>query len=362
MRVREVRWMANNSRQKERIETLEREKAELKKELQLSENSRIESLMKTISSSSTNTTTNSFKQLHQQQQQNDDAQPYENEEITDECNDFNSFEPMNERKQLQRHSLSSNYVTAGAPMTNVVIENKMHNYNNNNDHVMFMKRTQSLPNSSNSSSSSSIGISSSSSLQHQQQQQPLHKVVTPVTKQQPQQQQPLVSNSLESLKSSSSSSSTTKSPPQFSPPTQLPQNNHHQYQLQQQPQQQQQRQPNNSQTKSVKFSLERNSIEIIDYSTRRGGDEDEIELVEVCSSSKKGGGGGGVRLGSEGNSGEDDDDGDDEVVEYGVASLSGIDRKLRVTQTRVDQSHCDKLLEDGTSLTIFKNGTIKEIR
>lgn len=349
MRVREVRWMANNSRQKERIETLEREKAELKKELQLSENSRIESLMKTISSS-TNTTNNSFKQLQHQQQQYDEAQPNDKEETGEEFNnDFNSFEPMNERKQLQRHSLSSNYVTGGATMTNVVIENKNHIYNNN-DQFMFMKRTQSLPNSSNSSSSSSIGISSSSSLQHQQQH--LHKVVTAVTKQQ---QQPLVSNSLESLKSSSSSSS-TKSPPQFSPPTQLPQNNHHHHQPQ--PQQQRQ-QPNTSQTKSVKFSLERNSIEIIDYSMRRGADEDEIELVEVCPSSKKGGGG--VRLGSEGgeNSGEDDDD---EVVEYVVASLSGIDRKLRVTQTRVDQSHCDKLLEDGTSLTIFKNGTIKEIR
>lgn len=46
MKLRETRWTANNNRLKERIETLEREKSQLKESLKLAEKLRIESLIK----------------------------------------------------------------------------------------------------------------------------------------------------------------------------------------------------------------------------------------------------------------------------------------------------------------------------
>ena len=54
MKFKESRWMAHNNRQKEKIEGLEQEKLELKKELQLIEKQRIESLMNSNANLSNN--------------------------------------------------------------------------------------------------------------------------------------------------------------------------------------------------------------------------------------------------------------------------------------------------------------------
>lgn len=62
MKLRESRWAANNARLKERIETLEREKAELKESLKLAEKQRIESLMKVTSGGQSFDLKSSFKQ------------------------------------------------------------------------------------------------------------------------------------------------------------------------------------------------------------------------------------------------------------------------------------------------------------
>lgn len=48
--------------------------------------------------------------------------------------------------------------------------------------------------------------------------------------------------------------------------------------------------------------------------------------------------------------------------EYVVSSVTGTDRKLKVKEIRVVQGkHTEKLLEDNTLLTIFPNGTVKEV-
>lgn len=52
-----------------------------------------------------------------------------------------------------------------------------------------------------------------------------------------------------------------------------------------------------------------------------------------------------------------------QTPDFAVATIGGEERRLRVLQVRqFDDGHFDELLEDGTLLTVFSNGTIKEIR
>lgn len=66
MKLRESRWAANNNRMKERIETLEREKIELKESLRIAEKHRMETLNKLATSASINSNLRSATPTQQQ--------------------------------------------------------------------------------------------------------------------------------------------------------------------------------------------------------------------------------------------------------------------------------------------------------
>lgn len=111
--------------------------------------------------------------------------------------------------------------------------------------------------------------------------------------------------------------------------------------------------------KSVTWSLDRNSVEIIEYDNENEQPESDVaQPNQIMSSNRQH-----TQSALTNQPPQPASQPAPPVVEFAVATLSGVERRLRVLQTRrFDDGHYDKLLEDGTLLTIFSNGTIKEIR
>lgn len=202
------------------------------------------------------------------------------------------------------------------------------NNQNSDNNGMFMKRTNSEKSLTNSTgitcSSSSSASSSTIPGPRRQKSAPLLVVGS--------------ASSIESLKSSSASSIHSQHSSNL---VQKPSGN-----------------GNVPSTKSVTWSLERNSVEIIDYSDNRADIEcDDGSLTGSNFESR-------FKISHE----ETAPDAQttqlaQQPVEFAIATLTGTERRLRVLQTRrFDDGHFDKLLEDGTLLTIFSNGTVKETR
>ena len=296
MKTRESRWIANNNRLKERIDSLEKEKIELKKEIQLFEKQRIESLMKMSNNGG--------------QFRSESPNSYS---VTSK-NQINS----NNQKNLNKNLIinTNNYDSDYFPT-------QLSSYQN-------LKRTtseKSLPNSSPTSSSSSIGSTSSlatNSNTNFNQPQPniIQHNYHPHTI-----NSPLTSNSFDSVKSDARIQ------------------NHKSYSPQQ---------PNL--VKSVKFNPEQ--LKETRYYSPNRTDLIENEEYDNRTNSLP------VNLPNTSNNlnrlqfqtpltTEPD---------YAISSVTGIDRKLKVKDVRVVQGkHTDKLLEDNTLLTIFPNGTVKEV-
>lgn len=290
MKSRESRWIANNNRLKERIDSLEKEKLELKKELQLFEKQRIESLIK-MSNQPRSESPNSYFSAQKS----------------------NSQKNLNKNLTINTNNFDSDYFPS-----------QQSTYPN-------LKRTtseKSLPNSSPTSSSSSIGSTSSlatNSNNNFNQPQPniIQHNYHPHTI-----NSPLTSNSFDSVKSD------------------VRVQNHKSYSPQQ---------PNL--VKSVKFNPEQlketryyspngtNLIENEEYDTNYRSGSLPVNLPNTSANL--------YRPPSQALAAESD---------YVVSSVTGTDRKLKVKEVRVVQGkHTEKLLEDNTLLTIFPNGTVKEV-
>jgi hypothetical protein len=260
--------MANNNRLKERIESLEEEKMELKRELQLIEKQRIESLMKMTSSSSSSSTAT--------------HQPH-----SSSCSSSTSSSSLavsNPCMTSNSHSASS----SNNEINNLEANLKMSTHMNNGR----ITRPANTNNISCSSTSSLDSFGSNESWRKQQQQQQQNN---------PNLHQQRLSNAYMHLSHG----------------------------------------PTNNASKSVKFKLDGMPSSLPSQQESENGEDDDQEIRSSYSSH------------------QEHSPPPPTLVEYVASYISK--RKLKVIDTKAyEDGHVDKLLEDGTTVTMFPNGTIKE--
>ncbi|CAF0806524.1 unnamed protein product [Brachionus calyciflorus] len=303
MKTRESRWITNNNRLKERIENLEHEKSELKKELQFFEKQRIESLIK----------------MTNQQNQNNQIQHTRSESPVSYQNipkNIQNYKGINKNLTISTNSFNS----------------ESDYFQQQNGSYQNLKRTtseKSLPNSSPSSSSSSIGstgsLATNSNLNlNQPQPNIIQHSYRPNSI-----NSPLTSNSYDSIKSDIRVQNHKSISPQ---------------------------QPNL--VKSVKFNPEQ--LKETRYYSPNGTnliENDEYETTNYRTNNLPTNIPNNYRPQPFGHIQNQILDSD-----YVISSLTGVDRNLRVKDIRVvEGKQTEKLLEDDTLITIFPNGTIKEV-
>jgi len=441
--------MANISRLKERIETLEQEKCELKKELQINEKQRIESLMM-ISNNNTSNNNNSVPSLltvpisHVTSSNllpiTSNLVPSSNSNLVQSQrnnNAFSSSSSSNKANGVPLDTVDSNLYTETAlnkpksnqPLqitsksntsigTNLAQHPNLNNVYSNaqiqppNTNLMILKRSiseKSLHSSSSSTSSSSSSSSSSSTssscsssssasigstgslaLQsnikyyHQQQHQQQHQYSqenSPASHPQPYVSHPQVHMQIQANESLSNNYTPTissiqqqciqKTIPthqyqihsqQVHQPQSSSTSHHHHSQQQQQQQQQLQHTMSQSNIKSVKFKLDYAPMPMSSAPIPAHMNSNYYDYEKENNSSNNNSHNSSSNISNSSCSMTNTAITIPTNDEYVIPMIGNHNRQLKVKESRqFDDKHVEKLLEDGTTLTMFPNGTTKEV-
>lgn len=365
IKLKESRWMANNSRLKERIETLEEEKLELKKELQFLEKQRIESLMSTNNNVPTSIinhqatkftghqTTNTSKQSPQSLGNNHNHNMIESNLFID-----NSIKQQQSYEQITSKNSTATATNAQQvqpPNPNLMVmkrsisEKSLHSSSSSSS-------STSSSSSCSSSSSASIGSTGSNSSQvrshlnsdyYHQRQDSVSKN-TLVNHQIPMQHLQPSQNFVNC--NSTDAITLNYGPTPVTSSSNIAQSH--------QPINRNSYSPSSGRqaTKSVKFKLDypaqSNQAVPIPHSTPIPTNYEHDKNFIENNTSQNTSNTSNSSCSTSYSTGE----------EYVTTQSYGNQRKIRVKETRhFEDKHIEKYLEDGTTLTIFPNGTVKEV-